>query len=334
VQVTLEVRSGEGEGREVGLRPGQTVKVGRFDKADFVVREDAMLSNLHFALECREDGCRLRDLGSRFGTFLNKQRVTEAALQDGDWIQAGKTVFRVRVAGAAAKPASLSPPTLLDFDAEAERRPPAPPTPGLVPTMLDLDLEAPAAPPAPLTPARAGSSAAQTERLLERLRRPPQPLYALLDAARDDLVYALLQTSKEQYQSLYEGPKGERLAAVAPYLVRLPPESPLLEPLARQGWGKSWGVYLTSPQPFAEVRRHFRRFLLVRTEAGEELYFRFYDPRVLRAFLPTCLPAEAAAFFGPVTAYWVEAEEPALLVEFTNPRQGLTESVRVLVPIT
>lgn len=157
---------------------------------------------------------------------------------------------------------------------------------------------------------------ARAERLLRLLRTERLPLYALLDAARDPGVLRLLRGSGAEHQSLYEGLEGETLADYAPYLASLPADCPAREPLAREGWGESWGVYLTCPLPFAEVRRHFRHFLLVRDEAGEELYFRFYDPRVLRVFLPTCTSAELATFFGPAHHFIVEDDPPEKLVRF------------------
>src|SRR5262249_54263324 len=120
--------------------------------------------------------------------------------------------------------------------------------------------------------------------LLRSLRATTLPLFAVLDAARNPMVLALLFQAKDRWQSLYEGVEGDRLAAAAPYLVQLPKPSPLLETLARD----AWGIYLTCDQPFEAVRKHLRRFLLVTDEEGEELYFRYYDPRVLRVYLPTC----------------------------------------------
>jgi hypothetical protein len=304
MRVTLEVRGGPGADRRVELRPGQVVRVGRLDKADLVIRDDAMLSSLHFVLECGEQGCRLRDLDSRFGTLLNKRRITDALLRDGDQILAGTTTFQVRVEGAT--PPAAPPPahraTLQDFDVEVE----AETEPGV--------LRSAAAPVDPIH-----------ERALTILREQPEPLFALLDAARDELIYARLTHCGEEYQSLYEGPKGEALASVGPYLVRLPKGSPLLETLVREGWGNSWGVYLTSAQPFKEVRRHLRRFLIVHLADTREVYFRYYDPRVLREYLPTCTADELSAFFGPVSCYLLEADEPTLLLKLTPSRRGLHE---------
>lgn len=166
------------------------------------------------------------------------------------------------------------------------------------------------------------------ERLLPLLRRDAQPLFAILDAARDIRVLALLLHHKAECQSLYEGVEGAELAAVAPYLVRLPPDSSLLEPLVKEGWGNSWGVYLTCASDFHEVRRHLRHFLQVKLPDGEQVYFRFYDPRVMRVFLPTCVAAEADQFFGPIKRYVMEGEEPDQLWEFTT--MGRAAERRVL----
>jgi hypothetical protein len=54
--------------------------------------------------------------------------------------------------------------------------------------------------------------------LLHWFRQQPEPLFALLDAAREEQVLELLQTvDKDGYQSLYEGRRALRLAKVAPY---------------------------------------------------------------------------------------------------------------------
>jgi len=160
------------------------------------------------------------------------------------------------------------------------------------------------------------------DRLLALLRNDAQPLFAILDAARDVRILALLLTYKEECQSLYEGEQGAKLAQVAPYLVRLQKESKLLEALVKEGWSKSWGIYLTSDADFQEVRRHLRHFLQVKLPSGEQVYFRFYDPRVMRVFLPTCTPEDTTQFFGPIQNYLVEDETPEQLLRFVNTGQG------------
>jgi len=170
------------------------------------------------------------------------------------------------------------------------------------------------------------------ERLLYLLRRDLQPIYGVLDAARDIKILALLLQSNEEYQSLYEGPQGAKLAQVAPYLVRLKKDSVLLEKLVREGWGESWGVYLTCASEFSDIRRHLRHFLEVMLPEGKQVYFRYYDPRVLRVYLPTCTFEETDYFFGPIQNYLMEDEDPESLLQFSNTGRGALKSSVKLSP--
>jgi len=155
-------------------------------------------------------------------------------------------------------------------------------------------------------------------RLLAMLRKEFQPLYAILDAAVEPDVLKVLYESKAECQSLYEGPQGAQLAHFAPYLVRLPADSVLLETLVEKAWGKNWGVYLTCAAEFQALRTHLRSYLMVQLPSGHQVYFRFYDPRVMRVYLPTCNTRETNQFFGPIKYYLVEAEKPDNLLQFTN----------------
>jgi hypothetical protein len=134
--------------------------------------------------------------------------------------------------------------------------------------------------------------------------RTQEGLYAVLDTARSERILTLLRESVEEHRSLYEGPHGAALADVAPYLVQLPKGSTLLESLVQEGWGKHWGVYITSMSSLLETRRHLRKFLMVDLEGNDgRFYFRFYDPRVLQIFLATIAPAQRKEFFGPITNF-------------------------------
>ena len=198
-------------------------------------------------------------------------------------------------------------------------------------TMFSVQIigEKPEAPPQALAAAPVPST--PQEKLAAMLRGEFQPLYALLDAACEPSVLKVLFESKEHYQSLFEGPQGMQLAHFAPYLVRLPQKSPLIETLVRQGWGKNWGIYLTCQEPMEELRRHFRHFLMVKLPDRKQVYFRFYDPRVLRLFLPTCTAEQISLIFGPITYYIMEDEKPDLLLRFSNKGVGVG---RRKVPLT
>jgi hypothetical protein len=151
----------------------------------------------------------------------------------------------------------------------------------------------------------------QQARVLDYLARQKLPLFALLDAARAPDVLPTLLAHTEVHYSLYDGPDGEELDAVAPYLVQLHARSPLTELLVREHWGQSWGVYLWALTDFKALRRHLRRFLIVQDAKAKDMYFRFYDPRVLRVFLPTCTPDELGEFFGPIAGFLIESAQPA-----------------------
>jgi hypothetical protein len=60
--------------------------------------------------------------------------------------------------------------------------------------------------------------------------------------------------------------------------------------------------------------------LRVETPERKVVNFRFYDPRVLRAFLPACDRMEIAEFFGPIRVFVIEAEELGDAVRFTPDR--------------
>ena len=135
MRVVLEVMTGHDRGQKILLRGGQTLSVGRTERAEWSAREDPLMSSVHFAVSCLDSGCRLRDLESTNGTFLNGQRVTDVALSDGDEILAGQSRFRVLLpdasqtppAGVTTTPASESPVNQPVREARAHKRPSGPP---------------------------------------------------------------------------------------------------------------------------------------------------------------------------------------------------------------
>jgi hypothetical protein len=139
------------------------------------------------------------------------------------------------------------------------------------------------------------------------LRARQEPLYAVLDAARDARILELLRDSDDRHECLYEAKLAEELADYAPYLVLFSRDSDLLTDLVGEGWGKSWGIYFTSAAEERVLRKHLRRLLYVSLNE-RRLYFRFYDPRVLRAYVATCKSQQAVDFHGPVTAFLTEPE--------------------------
>ncbi|MGZ6126437.1 MAG: DUF4123 domain-containing protein, partial [Myxococcales bacterium] len=152
------------------------------------------------------------------------------------------------------------------------------------------------------------------------------PKYAVLDGARDGRIAALARG--ELVRCLYRGDLPREINDAAPQLMRVWPGNEPTERLFKQGWNQSWGVLLAYTGPVKGLYRHLRRFLRVRSEDGRALAFRWYDPRVLRVYLPTCTPAEMERFFGPVEAIAAEDEQPDGFHLFRRAMRGF-EHVRV-----
>jgi hypothetical protein len=134
-------------------------------------------------------------------------------------------------------------------------------------------------------------------------------LFAVLDAARSERVRFLLAEAVDEYRSLYDGIEAYTMAEVAPYVVRLQKDSHLLGRLVEEGWGQSWGVYFTSSAAFRDVRAHLQQLLFVKTKEDDRLLqFRFYDPRVLRIFLPTCTVRQKSEIHKQVDRFLCEDE--------------------------
>ena len=95
--------------------------------------------------------------------------------------------------------------------------------------------------------------------------------------------------------------------------MELAPTNRLTATLLDDGWGRSWGVFLKIRDP-ANLRHHLRKFLKVRDEQGRKLLFRYYDPRVLRIFLPTVDAEQCAEVFGPIAAWLPEDSAGGLIL--------------------
>jgi hypothetical protein len=151
-----------------------------------------------------------------------------------------------------------------------------------------------------------------------------QSIYAILDGASIPILLELLDEHQPEHTCLFSGKLDPEVQMTAPYLVRLEPGSEFSRHVMEHGWGRHWGIFASVPKelPFIAVRKHFRTFLRVRGPEGNALLFRYYDPRVMRVYLPTCNEEEAAVIFGPVTQYLLESEDPSNALRFLPDRVG------------
>lgn len=148
---------------------------------------------------------------------------------------------------------------------------------------------------------------------------PPKPddraleLYMVVDGARDERVYRAVYESRLDYECLFTGSVPYELGAAAPYLVNLTKEASFTRWVLEEGWGKGFGIFAWTLTNTLALRQHFRRLLQVQDERGRKFYFRYYDPRVLRAYLPTCTQAERTELFGPVQQLLLEGPDGQVL---------------------
>lgn len=84
----LVVKRGPGAGSKFVLdRP--VVSAGRHPQSDIFL-DDVTVSRRHAELVMRSGGYVLRDAGSLNGTYLNRERIDEAGVSNGDEIQIGR----------------------------------------------------------------------------------------------------------------------------------------------------------------------------------------------------------------------------------------------------
>jgi pSer/pThr/pTyr-binding forkhead associated (FHA) protein len=96
----LRFISGKYEGGEFPLEEGKDIIVGRSSELDMVLVEE-MVSRKHAKITVRRGSITIEDLGSTNGSFVNGERIQQAALHEGDRILIGTSILKV-VSDAAA----------------------------------------------------------------------------------------------------------------------------------------------------------------------------------------------------------------------------------------
>lgn len=260
-RLVVEVLWGPEQGKKAVIAAGGAITVGRDGAAGLCLADDEALAPVHFQLAWDGQVAALQSLVNE-ETCLDGQPVREGSSGHGGWVRAGRSDLALAI--------------------ERHTPPETPPTPEMLA----------AAAPAALA-----------------LKAEPGRLFAVVDASRDERVRVLLRESPARYRSLYDGWQGDALAESAPYLVELgPPHPQLVDDLVIEGWHTDdarrdgdggWAIFLSVPdaREFEAVRRHLRKFLMVDLHR-EKVYFRFYDPRVLQAFVPTCNAGERLEFLA------------------------------------
>lgn len=125
-------------------------------------------------------------------------------------------------------------------------------------------------------------------------------LFAVLDAVDIPAIPQLAeQYGFERALSLYVGLHPAEHWPVGPYLFRA--DVSLLEWLAAYLKSRPWGIFAvpqSADMTLQDAFAHFRNFVLAH-RGGQQVYLRFYDPRVLAQYLKRAPADKLNEFFGP-----------------------------------
>jgi hypothetical protein len=141
-------------------------------------------------------------------------------------------------------------------------------------------------------------------------------LYALVDACdAPESMAKIRELGPDRARCLYRGDIGAEMEEIAPYLASC--DETLLQWLIEKGTDP-WGILVVAQIEPKKLLRHLRKFLLVQGPDGETLYFRYYDPQILVAFLASCNSAELCEFFGQIQAFGSTGENAGTLFLSTS----------------
>ncbi|VAW77867.1 hypothetical protein MNBD_GAMMA12-2203 [hydrothermal vent metagenome] len=135
--------------------------------------------------------------------------------------------------------------------------------------------------------------------LLTEAKATQRKLYAIIDSAVHQKIHHLIKRNiaKESYSNLFHHTDFSEIEDAAPYLVHLTKANAIL---LNKIWRYPWGIFLITSVERDEIEAHLRTNLFAEDPLGEELLFRYYDPRVLPVFLNNSSDEERQLFFGPI----------------------------------
>lgn len=113
MKLTLSVKAGPHQGKVFPFDTHDSFLVGRCSDADLRLQDDdPYFSRRHFVIEVNPPRCRLMDLKSRNGTYVNGKKVAGIELHHNDEIKAGHTVFTVSLDQQVAEHATTMLPAM------------------------------------------------------------------------------------------------------------------------------------------------------------------------------------------------------------------------------
>ncbi|MEK7867644.1 MAG: FHA domain-containing serine/threonine-protein kinase [Planctomycetota bacterium] len=96
LRVQLVIANGELAGTIVPVETGQSITVGRSEMNDVVIA-DSKMSRVHAKFENDGTTCKVQDLNSSNGTFVNQKKITAHVLSPGEEVLVGETIFTFEI---------------------------------------------------------------------------------------------------------------------------------------------------------------------------------------------------------------------------------------------
>lgn len=186
-------------------------------------------------------------------------------------------------------------------------------------------------------PKSSGVSGEALHKVLIDSREPGEQLFGIVDAARDrGLAFRSWAEHEQESWSLFGPEISSRMRRVAPFLVTFHihstypyPNCDFLHEWADHLWNSSGILFFSEANP-RQLWNHLTQVFQVRDTNKNRYYFRFYDPRVFRVFLPTCSKSQIHELFGPVRQFIVEAEQPGELLVCRPSSEGVNIERRMV----
>lgn len=113
LKARLFIKNGEFAGATIPLVGGQWITIGRSDASNIIL-PDGKISRVHCKIDFDGKICKIEDMDSRNGTFVNAIRIKNQELRTGDEVRVGDTVVRVDVGeelGTEEQPRKVVPKT-------------------------------------------------------------------------------------------------------------------------------------------------------------------------------------------------------------------------------
>ncbi|WP_447893625.1 DUF4123 domain-containing protein [Vreelandella sp. GE22] len=132
----------------------------------------------------------------------------------------------------------------------------------------------------------------------------PTCTHLILDTAQPELREQWYRRSaySSEAELLYVDTPFGHLTEVSPIVAPTSAADPFLQWVSTRRPHLRWGILLESKESSHALVRHFRHWLTIYNDHGDEVLWRFYDPEVLPFFLDAFSDQERQEWFGPCTA--------------------------------